>query len=58
MKKDKGPSKEEFYETILRLKKERAIRKEGIYLGYLRDQGIRGKPRRVKQGEDKFFRKY
>lgn len=50
MKKDKFPSKEEFYENILRLRKERAIKKEGIYLGYLREQKMRGKPRRLKQG--------
>ncbi len=58
MKKNSFPSKEEFYETIMMLKKERAIKREGIYLGYLKEQGIRGKPRRRKQGEDEPFIKY
>lgn len=51
MKKDNFPSKEEFYKTILRLKKERAINKEGIYLGYLREQRGRGKVKKVKYGK-------
>lgn len=57
MKKDKFPSKEEFYQTILRLKKERAIKREGEYLGYLKEQRMRKKPRKVKYGEKEYKEK-
>lgn len=51
MKKDKFPSKEEFYQTILKLKRQRAIKREGEYLGYLKEQRMRKKSRKVKYGE-------
>lgn len=48
MKKDKFPSKEEFYEAIIKLKKQREKKREGIYLGYLKEQRMMKKPRRLK----------
>jgi len=42
------PSKEEFYETIMRLKKQRDEKREGIYLGYLKDQKTKKKSRKNK----------
>lgn len=51
MKKDKFPSREEFYQTILKLKREKAIKMEGEYLGYLREQRMGKKPRKVKYKE-------
>ncbi|QUH21258.1 hypothetical protein [Alkaliphilus sp. B6464] len=48
MKKHDFPMKEEFRKTIMRLKMEKAMKKEGIYLGYLKEQRMRKKPRRFK----------
>ena len=50
--KERFPSKEEFYRTIVKLKRERELKKEGEYLGYLKEQRMRRKPRRVKIGTD------
>jgi len=58
MKKDKFPSKEEFYQTILKFKREKATKREGEYLGYLKEQRMRKKPRKVKYGENEYRRKY
>jgi len=58
MRKDSFPSKEEFYKTILRLKKEREIKREGEYLGYLKEQKRRRKSRKLKNGIDKVLRRY
>ncbi|GEM_PF-5626122 len=46
--KNEFPTREEFYETIIRLKKEREKRRESIYLAYLKEQKFRQKPRRKK----------
>lgn len=44
---EKGlPTKEEFYRTIIRLKKEKEYRREAIYLAYLQDQKLKRKPQR------------
>ena len=48
MKKDHFLSKDEFYETIMKLKKQREERREGIYLGYLKEQKSRKKSRKNK----------
>ena len=46
MKKDYFLSKDEFYETIMKLKKQRKEKREGIYLGYLKDQKSKKKSRK------------
>ena len=53
MKKHDFPTKEEFQKTIMRFKKEKAMKKEGIYLGYLKEQRMKKKPRRLKKRSDK-----
>ncbi|WP_156774407.1 hypothetical protein [Alkaliphilus oremlandii] len=53
MKKHDFPTKEEFRKTIMRLRKEKIMKHEGIYLGYLKEQRMQKKPRRLKQGSDK-----
>lgn len=45
MTKHKFPSRDEFYKTILKLRRERTIKKEGEYLGYLKEQKMRKKSR-------------
>lgn len=48
MTENKFPSKDEFYENILRLKKQRDMKKEEEYLGYLKGQRMRKKHRNNK----------
>ncbi len=36
MTENKFPSKDEFYKNILKLKKQKEMKKEGEYLGYLK----------------------
>lgn len=56
MKKDKFPSKEEFYKIILKLKREKEIKQEAEYLGYLKEQKMRKKARKVRYGEKEYRR--
>lgn len=48
MKNEGFPSREEFYDTIMKLKKQREEKREGIYLGYLKDQKAKKKSRKNK----------
>lgn len=59
MRKDEFPSREEFYERIMKLKMQREKKREGIYLGYLKEQKSRRKPRSSKNAaKDKDERRY
>lgn len=59
MRKDDFPSKEEFYERIMKLKMQREKKREGIYLGYLKEQKARRKPINNKNTtKDKDGRRY
>jgi len=58
IKKDNFPSKNEFYKNILKLKREKEIKKEGEYLGYLNEQRMRKKARKLKQGSDNSIKLY
>jgi len=48
MKNKEFPSREEFYDTIMKLKKQREEKREGIYLGYLKEQKTKKKSRNSK----------
>ena len=59
MRKDGFPSKEEFYERIMKIKMQREKKREGIYLGYLKEQKAKKKPRNGKNiTKDKDRRRY
>lgn len=49
MKNEGFPSREEFYDTIMKLKKQREEKREGIYLGYLKEQKAKKKSRKNKK---------
>jgi len=44
----KFPTRDEFYETIMKLKKKREKKRESIYLAYLKEQKFRQKSQRRK----------
>lgn len=46
IRESKFPTRDEFYETIIKLKIEREKRREAEYLAYLREQKFRQKPQR------------
>lgn len=48
MDKNKFPTREEFYRTIVEMKKEREKRREAVYLAYLQEQKFKQKLERKK----------
>ncbi|HZX21068.1 MAG TPA: hypothetical protein VFF25_01630 [Clostridia bacterium] len=45
---NKFPTREEFHENIIKLRKEKEKRRESIYLAYLKEQKFRQKSQRKK----------